>query len=132
MITDSGAPALLLGAFDLEHHSPWHVGRFVSHLFRGEADVREAASLLEAEGIEGLRLVDNGGLDDGRRVYHLIPDTASKAAAVEMHMRARGYAREECIAVGDSPEDLGVAAVVGRFFLVANAPERPRGGGRAA
>ena len=36
-------------------------------------------------------------------------------------MRARGYAPEECIAVGDSGEDLGVAEVVGRFFLVANA-----------
>ena len=36
-------------------------------------------------------------------------------------MRARGYAPEECIAVGDSVEDIAVAAVVGRFFLVANA-----------
>ena len=36
-------------------------------------------------------------------------------------MRARGYAREECIAIGDSREDLEVAEVVGRFFLVANA-----------
>jgi hydroxymethylpyrimidine pyrophosphatase-like HAD family hydrolase len=36
-------------------------------------------------------------------------------------MRARGYAREECIAVGDSREDLKVAEVVGRLFLVANA-----------
>jgi hydroxymethylpyrimidine pyrophosphatase-like HAD family hydrolase len=36
-------------------------------------------------------------------------------------MRARGYAREECIAIGDSVEDMGVAEHVGRFFLVANA-----------
>jgi hypothetical protein len=36
-------------------------------------------------------------------------------------MRARGYAREECIAVGDSREDLEVAEVVSRLFLVANA-----------
>jgi hydroxymethylpyrimidine pyrophosphatase-like HAD family hydrolase len=36
-------------------------------------------------------------------------------------MRARGYAREECIAVGDSREDAGMAEYVGRFFLVANA-----------
>ena len=36
-------------------------------------------------------------------------------------MRARGYAREECVAVGDSREDLEVAGVVGRLFLVANA-----------
>ena len=36
-------------------------------------------------------------------------------------MRARGYVPEECIAVGDSREDVEVAEVVGRFFLVANA-----------
>jgi hydroxymethylpyrimidine pyrophosphatase-like HAD family hydrolase len=38
-------------------------------------------------------------------------------------MRARGYQQEECVAVGDSREDLGVADVAGRFFLVANALE---------
>ena len=38
-------------------------------------------------------------------------------------MQARGYARSECIAVGDSREDLGVIDLVERFFLVANAPE---------
>jgi predicted mannosyl-3-phosphoglycerate phosphatase (HAD superfamily) len=36
-------------------------------------------------------------------------------------MRARGYARDECVGVGDSREDLDVAEVVGRLFLVANA-----------
>ena len=36
----------------------------------------------------------------------------------------RGYAPEDCIAVGDSREDLGVAGTVGGFFLVANALER--------
>ena len=40
------------------------------------------------------------------------------------HMRARGYAREECIAIGDSREDLGAAEVVQTFWLVANGLER--------
>ena len=52
--------------------------------------------------------------------YHLIPRAASKARAVALHMRARGYAPEECIAVGDSREDMGAAAAVGTFWLVAN------------
>jgi hydroxymethylpyrimidine pyrophosphatase-like HAD family hydrolase len=56
--------------------------------------------------------------------YHLIPREASKAAAVARHMQARGYAREECIAVGDSREDLGVAPQVATCWLVANAVER--------
>jgi len=36
----------------------------------------------------------------------------------------RGYAREQCIAAGDSREDLEVAEQVGTFWLVANAVER--------
>jgi hydroxymethylpyrimidine pyrophosphatase-like HAD family hydrolase len=61
---------------------------------------------------------------DGRpHAYHLVPAEASKAAAVARHMQARGYAVGECIAVGDSREDLDVAARVGRFYLVANALE---------
>jgi hydroxymethylpyrimidine pyrophosphatase-like HAD family hydrolase len=59
--------------------------------------------------------------------YHLVPKESSKARAVAFHMRARGYEPEECIAVGDSIEDLDVAGVVGRFFVPANGPERDPG-----
>jgi phosphoglycolate phosphatase len=122
-IEESGAPALLLERYAgrLEPHAPWHVNREVSHLFRGTIEVAEANELLGAEGHGALRLVDNGEIEDGRHAFHLIPAVSSKAAAVAAHMRARGYEREECIAVGDSREDLDVAEVVGRFFLVANA-----------
>jgi hydroxymethylpyrimidine pyrophosphatase-like HAD family hydrolase len=122
-IDASGAPALLLDRFAgrLEQHSPWHVDREVSHLFRGSIGVEEANELLAAEGHGDLRLVDNGEIEDGRHAFHLIPAVSSKARAVTVHMRARGYAPEECIGVGDSREDLDVAEVVGRFFLVANA-----------
>jgi hydroxymethylpyrimidine pyrophosphatase-like HAD family hydrolase len=122
-IEQTGAPALLLERYAgrLEPHSPWHVDREVSHLFRGSIDARDANQLLEAEGHGALRLVDNGEIEDGRHAFHLIPAVSSKAAAVAAHMRARGYEREECIGVGDSREDLDVAEVVGRFFLVANA-----------
>jgi hypothetical protein len=44
-------------------------------------------------------------------------------------MQARGYAREECIAVGDSREDLEAAEVLDTFWLVANALERDPGMG---
>ena len=85
---------------------------------------RSANGLLAAEGLGRLRLVDNGAISGELHAYHLIPAEASKANAVAAHMRARGYARADCLAVGDSPEDLDVAGVVGRFFLVANALER--------
>lgn len=134
-IAASGAPALLLERYAgrLEHHAPFHAQREVSHLFRGLVDVAEANDLLAAAGHGGLRLVDNGAISPKRSLpdlegpphsYHLIPAGVSKAAAVAAHMRARGYAPEECIGVGDSREDLGVADVVGRFFLVANAVEK--------
>ena len=114
-IAATGEPERLVRDYDLEPHSPWHTDREVSHLFRGSVDVDEVNA-----GLDGLRLVDNGGIDDGRRVYHLVPAGCSKAAAVDAHMRARGYAREECIAVGDSREDAEVAPVVREFFMVAN------------
>jgi hydroxymethylpyrimidine pyrophosphatase-like HAD family hydrolase len=56
--------------------------------------------------------------------YHLIPAAASKAGAVARHMQNRGYVRDQCIAVGDSREDMGAADAVGRFWLVANALTR--------
>ena len=123
LIEASGAPRRLLDAYAgrIEPHSPWHEGRDVTHIFRGRLDVDEANALLEREGMSGLRLVDNGTIGADLHCYHLGPATASKAAAVAAHMRARGYSAQECIAVGDSREDVQVAPLVDRFFLVANA-----------
>jgi hydroxymethylpyrimidine pyrophosphatase-like HAD family hydrolase len=122
-IAATGAPELLLGRYEgrLEYHAPFHLGREVSHVFRGAVDANEANELLTSEGHGGLRLVDNGEIGPGTHTFHLIPAGVSKARGVVAHMRARGYAREECVAVGDSREDLDVAGVVGRMFLVANA-----------
>src|SRR4051812_39986671 len=135
LIAETGAPALLLERYPgrLEYHEPWHSEREFSHLMRGLVDTAEANALLTAEGHDDLRLVDNGAiapkpslpdLGGPPHAYHLLPRSASKAAAVEAHMRARGYAPGECIAVGDSREDVGVAPLVGRFFLVANGAEK--------
>jgi hydroxymethylpyrimidine pyrophosphatase-like HAD family hydrolase len=131
-IEDSGAPRLLLDHFAgrLEYHDPWHRNRDVSHLFRGDVDALEADRLLEQHGHGNLRLVDNGGIHpivegaEHVKAYHLLPAGASKANAVAFHMRVRGYTPDDCIAIGDSREDLGAAAVVRTFWLVANGVER--------
>jgi hydroxymethylpyrimidine pyrophosphatase-like HAD family hydrolase len=131
-IEASGAPALLLERYAgrLEYHAPWHLDRDVSHLFRGKVDAAEADALLADTGHEDLQLVDNGAIVaampgiDRPHAYHLVPRAASKARAVAFHMRARGYAPEECIAIGDSREDMGAAEAVGTFWLVANGLER--------
>ena len=130
-----GIPKLLFERFEgrLEYHSPWHTGRVLSHLFRGKLDVAEANEVLAEHGHDDLRLLDNGAIArsmpgiETTHAYHLVPRLVSKANAVAAHIRARGYDPQDCIAVGDSVEDLEVAAAVGRFFVVANGPERDPG-----
>jgi phosphoglycolate phosphatase len=134
-IKASGAPALLLERYEhqLEYHTPWSIDREVSHLFRGAVDLADVHATLQQAGLGWLRLVDNGVILPAAEqmpglpvvhAYHLIPAGASKARAVARHMQARGYAAADCIAVGDSREDLDAAAVVGTFWLVANALDR--------
>lgn len=134
-IARSGAPQLLLKRYAgrLEYHTPWSEGRDVSHLFRGCVDLDEVTTVLADAGFEWLRLVDNGIVHEHAsrmpglavvRAYHLVPARASKARAVARHMQARGYGALECIAAGDSREDMDTSEVVGTFWLVANALER--------
>lgn len=131
-IIAAGLPKLLFERFGgrLEYHEPWHQDRELSLLFRGKVDVAEVNAVVEEEGPGDLRFLDNGAI--GRpmpglavtHAYHLVPGGASKGKAVGAHMRARGYAREETAAAGDSLEDLGAADFVGRFICVANGPEK--------
>jgi hypothetical protein len=134
-IEATGAPALLLEHFAgrLEPHTPWSAQRDVSHLFRGDVDGNEVRDVLEGAGFGWLRFVDNGVVRAASeqmpglsvvRAYHLVPAGASKARAVARHMQARGYDPAQCVAVGDSREDMEAASVVGAFWLVANALER--------
>ena len=131
-ILDAGVADLLLERFAgrLEWHEPWHLGRELSLLMRGKVDVEEANAAIAEAGHRDLRFLDNGAIGrpmpgiEVTHAYHLVPGGASKGGAVSAHMRARGYAPEECIAAGDSIEDLESARHVGRFFCVANGPER--------
>jgi hydroxymethylpyrimidine pyrophosphatase-like HAD family hydrolase len=131
----SGAPSMLLERYQgrLEYHEPWHLDREVSHLFRGLVDAFEVDRVLAEQGHDDLRLIDNGVVNRRSpalaqlphvRCYHLVPADASKAGGVAFHRRARGYAREETFAVGDSREDLACAEHLDVFWLVANAIER--------
>jgi hydroxymethylpyrimidine pyrophosphatase-like HAD family hydrolase len=137
-ISASGAPTLLLERFAgrLEYHTPWSAGREVSHLFRGSVDLDEAAAALAAAGLGWLRMLDNGIVTEHARsmpqlplvrAYHLIPAGASKARAVARHMQARGYEPADCIAAGDSREDMDADSVVGTFWLVGNALDKDPG-----
>jgi hydroxymethylpyrimidine pyrophosphatase-like HAD family hydrolase len=135
-IADAGIPDMLFTSFPgrLEWHTPWASQRELSLLFRGKIDAAEANEILEREGHGELKLIDNGaifrpmdGIEGPAHAYHLMPKAASKAGAVRFHQSARGYAPDQCIAIGDSLEDLSVAPEVGRFFVPANGPERDQG-----
>lgn len=128
----AGIPELLFETFAerIEFHAPWHHERILSLLFRGKVDVDEVNALIADSGHEGLRFLDNGAIGrpmpgiEVTHAYHLVPRGASKGNAVGAHMQARGYAPEECLAAGDSIEDLGAAEFVGRFICVANGPAK--------
>ncbi len=132
-IVEAGVPETLFEHFGpdrLTWHEPWHTGRQLSLLMRGKVDVEEANRLIADSGHEDLRFLDNGAIGrpmagiEFTHAYHVVPGGASKGAAVNAHMRARGYEPEQCIAAGDSIEDLEAARWVGHFFCVANGPER--------
>lgn len=122
----SGALGVLLEAFDgdLRPYAPWHTGREGSHLLHGMIDVERADALLAGAGFDWAHVVDNGNTGGwpGRavRAYHLLPRGVSKQVAVADDLRARGVEPEESMAIGDSPQDRTMAAVVGTYVQVAN------------
>jgi hydroxymethylpyrimidine pyrophosphatase-like HAD family hydrolase len=104
---------------DLEPYLPWAIGREGSHLLVGRA-TEETMELVETLSRGTLRLVDNGGAGDGRRVYHLLPAGAGKGPAVARDVARRGADAAACLGVGDSRADLELVGVVGLVAIVAN------------
>jgi hydroxymethylpyrimidine pyrophosphatase-like HAD family hydrolase len=104
---------------DLEPYLPWGIGREGSHLLVGRA-TDEAMDLVHTLSRGTLRLVDNGGVADGRRAYHLLPAGAGKGPAVARDIQRRGADASACLGVGDSRADLELLGVVGLVAIVAN------------
>ena len=136
-IAATGAPALLLERFGaaLSYHEPWHWDHSFSHLMRGYIDVTEAETLLAGRGLDSLKVVDNGIIEDrgyGMPVselhaYHLIPRSAGKGSAIELDLRLSGLERADAVACGDSTQDLEMAAAVRTLYLMANAAQNHSG-----
>ena len=132
-IDATGIPGRLLAREPrLYVHPAAGYGRDGSHLFLGRV-AADAPSWVARESGGALRLADNGGVDEaGTHVFHLLPRDASKAAAVRTDVGRRGADAAQCLAVGDSGEDLGMADVVGHFALTRNGAEaHPELAGRA-
>ncbi len=124
---------LLMEEFPGKIESRMEWSRYRSHnaLFFGEIDLRRANGLLQREGYKGLVLVDNGfsklmelDLDvDRLHIYNLMPAGVTKANGVMLDKKLRNLKKENCIALGDSLEDLKMAGEVKYFFLMKNALE---------
>ena len=130
-IAQTGAPRLLLNRYGagLAYHDPWYVDHEYTHLMRGCIDTAEANRILEESGLEDLKMVDNGLIEDrgyGMKVpelhaYHLMPRRVSKGSAIEMDLRQLGLGHQDAIACGDSDQDVEMAPVVKTLYLMSNA-----------
>lgn len=119
-IAATGAPEALLAAEPgLRRHPPAQWGREGSHVFSGRAGEGADAGVRERSG-GALRLADNGRVGDGVHVYHLLPAAASKGAAVARDIAGRGLRGADCLAVGDSAQDLSMGDAVGTVAIVRN------------
>lgn len=117
----------------LDHHPLAAWGREGSHVLIGRAGPA-AADLVSTLSGDTLRLADNGETGaEGAHIYHLLPAAASKAAAVERDLAARGADGPASLAVGDSGQDLDMERALVRVAIVANgAAADPEVAARAA
>lgn len=119
-IAETGITAALLAREPgLRVYGPAQWGREGSHALAGTLSA-DAHRFVEEFSGGTLRLADNGRAEGGGNLIHLLPAVASKAAAVARDVAARGFDPAACLAVGDSLQDLGMGASVGRVAIVAN------------
>lgn len=119
----------------IDSNLDWSKDRAYNALFFGEIDIDDANRVLEKNGYEGLSLVDNGfsklvklDLDvKTLHIYNLIPRGIDKSTAIKLDKKLRNFTAENCIALGDSAEDLKMAKEVKFFFLMNDAIEKDQG-----
>jgi hydroxymethylpyrimidine pyrophosphatase-like HAD family hydrolase len=115
----------------IEGRSEWSKYRAYNGLFFGEINLKKANNILRSKGYSELVLVDNGfsklmniELDVGRlHIYNLMPEGVTKANGIVLDKKIRNIKSENCIALGDSIEDIKMASEVKFFFLMKNALE---------
>ena len=115
----------------IESKMEWSMYRSFNMLFFGEIDLDVANKLLKSKGYRDLVMVDNGyslledlDLDIGKlHIYNLMPLGVDKAKGIKLDKKIRNLDTGNCIALGDSLEDLKMAGEVKYFFLMVNAFE---------
>jgi len=116
----------------IDSNLDWSIDRTFNALFFGDVDLEKANKILKDAGYGALVLVDNGfsklvklNLDvENMRIYNLMPRGVDKSSAIKLDKELRNFKDSNCIALGDSIEDLKMAPVVKYFFLMRDAIER--------
>jgi HAD superfamily hydrolase (TIGR01484 family) len=106
----------------------WNKNRNTNILFLGEIDTKEANRILAQNGFDDSMIINNGPTslyisefpDSKTYFYNLMPKGVDKSKGVRLDKKIRGFKKENCLALGDSAEDLKMAAEVKYFFLMNN------------
>jgi len=112
----------------IEYKAEWNRYRSTNVLFLGEVDLKEANKILAKNGYGDSVLINNGPTSlyptilNLKKVYfyNLMPKGVDKSSGVKLDKKIRHFSKENCIALGDSLEDLKIASEVSYFFLMNN------------
>lgn len=112
----------------IECKADWNRNRSTNVLFLGEIDLERANKILEENGYIDSVIINNGptsmySMDlDVNKVYfyNLMPKGVNKSIGVKLDRKIRHLDKKNCIALGDSIEDLKIAGEVMYFFLMNN------------
>jgi HAD superfamily hydrolase (TIGR01484 family) len=121
---------LLKKAFpmQIDYKAEWNRYRSTNILFLGEINLEIANKLLEENGYGDYVLINNGPTAlyptklnlNKVYFYNLMPKGIDKSSGIKLDKKIRHFSRENCIALGDSLEDLKMAGEVSYFFLMNN------------
>jgi len=112
----------------IEYNADWNRYRSTNVLFLGEIDLDRANKLLEQHGYGDWGIINNGptalyatNLNVNKvYFYNLMPKGVDKSSGVKLDKKLRHLEKKNCIALGDSLEDLKMAGEVSHFFLMNN------------
>lgn len=118
----------------IESRPEWAIYRSINALFLGDIDIKEANQCLKEHGYGEAELVNNGPtmLENVRLdlkkvyIYNLMPKSVGKVNGVRLDKKIRNLKKENCIALGDSLEDLKLAGEVQYFFMMENTIEEEK------
>ena len=112
----------------IDYKPDWNKYRTTNVLFLGNIDLDKANKILKENGYEDYVLINNGSTELHKTdlnikktyFYNLMPKGIDKSTGIKVDKKIRNFKKENCLALGDSLEDLKMAKEVYYFFLINN------------